>query len=79
MKADYINPHQNTWHQNDFRPGERYVCDGRVFKCVTSGVNKYFHVELKVEWEDNPDSDESVWPNMQWVALNWEDDDVLES
>ena len=75
MKADYINPHEGQWHQNDFQPGEDYVTDDRVFTCLTSGVNATGDVELTVKWRDWPGADDRVWPNMQWVALNWTEDD----
>ena len=75
MKADYISPHEGTsWHQNDFKPGEEYVVDDYVFRCVTSGVDKYGEVVLTVEWKDRPLKDNRVWPNLSWIALNWEDE-----
>jgi hypothetical protein len=72
MKADYITPHEGTgWHQNDFRPGEQYVTDDRVFTCLTTGIDKYGDVALTVSWDDGQPGTARVWPNIQWIALNW--------
>ena len=75
MKADYISPHEGTWHRNDFIPGEQYVIEDRVFTCLTSDVNHVGDVELTVSWDDGKPGFDRVWPNLQWVALNWEGDD----
>ena len=74
MKADYISPHEGTsWHQNDFKVGEQYVTDHRVFTCRTKKINEFGDVELAVTWDDGEDGPRWVWPNRQWIALNWED------
>jgi len=74
IKAEYISPHEgSSWHQNDFVPGENYVTNDRVFTCVTSGINEFGEVELNIEWiSDGYRS--VVWPNSQYIALNWEED-----
>ena len=74
MKANYISPYEGSWHQNDFKPGEKYVADDHIFTCITSAVNGHGDVELTVEWESWPGAGNRVWPNIQWIALNWEDE-----
>ena len=73
MKADYISPHEGTWYRNDFTIGERYVTDDHVFTCVAVNNGSYQDLELTVEWVDRPGAGDRVWPNMQWIALNWEE------
>ena len=73
MKADYISPYEGAWHQNDFIPGEQYVTMDRVFTCLTSGINHVGDVELIVSWDDGKPGFNQVWPNSQWIALNWDD------
>ena len=75
MKAEYINPHENSWHPNDFAIGERYVCDDRVFLIMAKNDDDNLHFWLQVKWEDNGKSGR-IYPNDQWIALNWEDDDA---
>ena len=75
MKADYLSPHEGAWHRNDFVVGEQYVTDDHVFTVMEVNDLPYDRLMLTVEWEDRPHADKRVWPNMQWIALNWTDDE----
>ncbi len=73
MNAEYLPP--GDWHPNDFRIGDKYVTNDQIFK-VTGKNNLHYHdFVLEVKWLSPwcDTWDKRVWPNLQWVALNWED------
>ena len=74
MKADYISPYKNTWVPNDFDQDDRIAVSGYgVCTVVSHNCLHYEDLVLTVAFEDGREG--QVWPNLQWVALNWEDDD----
>ena len=77
MKADYISPYEGTWVPNDFKGtiGEQIVVDDHICTILTVNDEHYDSLVLTVEWDVDRGHDPRVWPNLQWVALNWEDDD----
>ena len=79
MKPDYINPHEGQWVANDFRGmiGETIIVDDHKFVIQSVGV-EHTDLVLRGTWPDRSTKyrrlDPRVWPNMQWVALNWSDE-----
>lgn len=68
MSDTMMNPHEVTWHQNDFISGDRLIVDGHYCEVLSSGVTDSMGVTLTVAWDDGPTRDSRVWPNMMWVG-----------
>ncbi|KKK66975.1 hypothetical protein LCGC14_2958700 [marine sediment metagenome] len=76
MKADYISPYEGTgWHSNDFIVDERYVTDDEIFTVVGKNTDDPFYFYLEVMWENRAIVSHRVYPNTQWIALNWVEGD----
>lgn len=73
MKANYLPP--GDWVPNDFTVGDEYVTNGEVFVVTGKNESNYQEFELAVEWRSEKAAKwgKRVWPNLQWVALIWEE------
>ena len=65
-RTDLMPP--GEWVPNDFAQDDRLIVEGLgACKVVSHNCLHYDNLMLTVVWDDDPDLDAGVWPNLQWV------------